>query len=192
MRLKYDYTCTDDGATTQWNYAPYPPDTDGFLYYYMPPGKPRIAGELRLRVTSSDDPASFGKGSDLLRLNGLPWSRPLYYLFKYYFPLYEKLREDQFIPDDLHRVLSTLPFGKPSYRRIHQRLYTLNDPLVLDLSQKSQYLFIVTERGMEVIMVSIFFDYRAICSVAPYTGAHLQKSPSLALTLCIDYFPWNL
>ena len=40
--------------------------------------KPRIAEELRLRVTSSDDPASFDSGSDLLRTDGLPWSRPLF------------------------------------------------------------------------------------------------------------------
>ena len=31
-------------------------------------------------VTSSDDPASFEIGSDLLRADGLQWSRPLYVL----------------------------------------------------------------------------------------------------------------
>ena len=31
-------------------HPPYPPDTKGFLYYSMSPGRPRIAGEVRLRV----------------------------------------------------------------------------------------------------------------------------------------------
>ena len=39
----------------------FPPDTKGFLYYSMSPERPCIAGELRFRVTSSDNPASFEK-----------------------------------------------------------------------------------------------------------------------------------
>ena len=63
---------------------PFPPDTKAFLYYSTPPGKPRIAGELRFRVTSSDDPASFESVSDLMKKNGETWSRPLFVLPKYY------------------------------------------------------------------------------------------------------------
>ena len=81
--------------------------------------KPRIAGELRLRVTSSDDPASFENGSGLLRIDGQPWSRPLCVLPKQYLSLYEKLREDRLVPDDLDAVLSTLPNKKLHYRLIH-------------------------------------------------------------------------
>ena len=68
----------------------------------MSPERPRILGlgELRLRVTSSDDPASFESGSDLLRRDGLPWRRPLYLLSTYFPPMYEKLREEQLVPDD--------------------------------------------------------------------------------------------
>ena len=39
--------------------GPYPTDTKAFLYYSTSREKPRIAGELRLRVISSDDAASF-------------------------------------------------------------------------------------------------------------------------------------
>ena len=56
------YDATLENGTQQL----YPPDTKAFLYYSMSPEKPRIAGELRLRVTSSDDVASFESGSDLL------------------------------------------------------------------------------------------------------------------------------
>jgi hypothetical protein len=71
----------------------------------MSPEKPRIAGNLRFRVTSSDDPSSFESGSDLLLVDGQPWSRPLHALPKYYLPLYDKLREEQLISDDLDKVL---------------------------------------------------------------------------------------
>ena len=85
----------------------YPSDTKAFLYYFTSPEIPRIAAELRLRIALSDDPASFESGSDLLRTDGLPWRRSLYALSQYYFPLFEKLREERLVPDDLDTVLST-------------------------------------------------------------------------------------
>ena len=74
-----------------------PPDTKAFLYYYTSREMPRIAGELRLRVVPSDDPASYEKGSDL-RFNGQMWSRSLYMLSKHNIPLYEKLKEERLFP----------------------------------------------------------------------------------------------
>ena len=66
----------------------YPPDTTTFLYYSTSPKRPPIAGELRLRVASSDDHASFESGFDLLTLDGQqPWSRLLYYVSKFCLPL---------------------------------------------------------------------------------------------------------
>ena len=73
----------------------FPSGTKAFLYYSMSPEKPRIAGELRLRVTSSDGPASFESESDLLRPNGQLWSRPLLRVSKHYPSLYENLREKE-------------------------------------------------------------------------------------------------
>ena len=55
-----------------------------------------------------DDPASFEIRSDLLRADGLQWSRPLYVL--------SMKTEGRMIciivPDDLDRVLLTLPLSK--------------------------------------------------------------------------------
>lgn len=93
--------------------SPFPSDTSAFLYYFTPPKKPRIAGELlvRLRVASSDDHASFESGSDLLRLDGQPWSHSLYPSLKIslYSVVCEKLRKDGLVPlaDDLDAVLLT-------------------------------------------------------------------------------------
>ncbi|KAM5537507.1 hypothetical protein V8D89_008834, partial [Ganoderma adspersum] len=54
------------------------PGTHGFLYYYVPPNSSPLAGELRFRVTSTRDPTSFARGSDLLTDRALPWRYPLY------------------------------------------------------------------------------------------------------------------
>jgi hypothetical protein len=148
----------------------YPPDTKAFLYYSMSPEKPRIAGELRLRVTSSDDPASFESGSDLLKSDGLPWSRPLYILSKFFLPLYEKLREERFVPDDLDRVLLTFPTARLSRSQI---LYTLNDTFIVDFSTLESYVFVITEQGVQSLSFTyMFYDNRGKYKCTPYTGAY--------------------
>ena len=98
--------------------------------------RPRIAGELRLRVASSDDPASFESGSDLLGLNGRPWSRSLFAVSKFYIPLpvYEILRKEHHVPDDLDAILSTFSPRSIISRNISQRLYSFNDTFTVDFS----------------------------------------------------------
>jgi hypothetical protein len=156
----------------------YPPNTKAFLYYSTAPGKPRIAGELRLRVASSDDFASFESGSDLLLLNGRLWARPLYTLSKFYVPLYEKLREDGLISDDLDTVLSTMPTEKILFRR-SKLFYTLYDTFVIDFSNISTIFIVVTEQGVErLLFENIFFDARGMCKSTPYTGAYTNRHHS--------------
>jgi hypothetical protein len=155
--------------------AAYPPDTKAFLYYYTSPEKPRMAGELRFRVASSDDPASFESGSDLMKTNGQAWSRPLFVLSKLYLPLYEKLREDLLVPDDLDVALSTFPRRFPRYR-ISQLLYTLNDTFIINFSATKHDVTFITEQGMETLRLRALFMERAARHL-PYTGG--SPSPSL-------------
>ena len=162
---------------------PYPADTIAFLYYSTSPEKPRISGELRLRVTSSDDAASFEGGSDLLQLDGRPWSRALPFLPKFHFPLYDKLREEGFVPDDLDRTLSILP---PKYNifRGRLRLYTLNDPFIIDFSKGPLTSLIITEKVIENMGIgNVLIDQRDKCRMTPYTGAHTNLYP-ISLLLC--------
>jgi hypothetical protein len=178
-RLCYD-TFLDSGTQI---YFPYPPDKEFYLYYFTPPEKPRIAAELRLRVTSIDQPASFKSGSDLLLRNGQPWSRPLYVLSNYYKPLYEKLREDRLIPDDLDAILSTSTPSLPSYNQ-NQLLYTLNDTFIVDFSRPFECLFVITEQGMKPIRFQTpFFDCRGDRSFKPYTGALSLDTPRLIVLM---------
>jgi hypothetical protein len=157
-------------------YLSFPSDTKAFLYYFTTPEKPPMAGELRLRVTSSDDPASFESGSDLLKPNGQPWSRPLYVVSRFYTPLYEKLREERLVPDDLDAVLSTFP--RISLSR--QFLYTLNDTFIVDFGASFQRLTVFTEQGMEELIFARLFIERRLRS-APYTGAYTNHHLSILL-----------
>ena len=170
-RLYYD--------DTSKTHIEYPPKTKAFLYYFASPKNPRIAGELRLRVTPNDDPAYFDKGFDLLRLNGHQvWSRPLYSLSKFYLPLYEKLREEGFVPDDLDAVLST--FSTRLTRS--QILYTLNDTFIVDFSRYSLFFTVITERGMEMLRFrEPFVECREIYKSAPYRGTYTNLRLSILL-----------
>ena len=153
-----------------------PPDTKVFLYFFNPPDKPNIAGELRLRVVSSDDPASFEGGSDFLRANGQIWSRSLYVLSKKYTPLYEILKEEKSVSDALDTVLSTLP----SIKLRSQPLYTLNDPFIIDFSNYSKNFTVITEQGVEIIrFTEPFWDAHQSCTVLPYTGAYTNDHLSI-------------
>jgi hypothetical protein len=162
----------------------YPPDTKSFLYYFTPPEKPRIAAELRLRATSGGDPTSFESGSDLLKPNGQPWSRPLCVLSKYYKPLYEKLREDRLVPDDLDAILSTFTSGFPRYNCQSQLLYTLNDTFIVDFSCTQHYFFVITEKSMKRLhFTTPFFEHRGGFKTFPYTGAFTNHHLSILVLI---------
>ena len=151
--------------------------------------KPPIAGELRLRVVSSNDTTSFESGSDLLRTDGRLWSRPIYHLSKYCPTLYEKLWEDRLIPDGLNRTLATLPSRILRYRRSHV-LYTLNDTFIVDFSQSKTAFLVITEQGVDSItFFNVFSDYRGICKGRPYTGAYTNHHLSILLYWL---FSWTL
>ena len=156
------------------HYPRYPPDTTAFLYYFTSSERPRIAGELRLRVASNDDHTSFESGFDLLRSNGRPWSRSLYSVSKYYTTLYEKLREDGLVSDDMTAVLSTLP---PRVCK-GQHLYTLNDTFFLDFSRKKQALSVITEQGMGNMQLTGLFQESHL-QKSFYTGAYTNNHLSI-------------
>jgi hypothetical protein len=162
-------------------HKPYPPDIKAFLYYSTSPIKPRIAGELRFRIARSDDPASFESGSDLLKSDGQPWSRPLFVLSKSYTHLYKKLVEDRLVPDDLDAALSTFATRFPKYD-IKQLFYTLNDTFIVEFSRLAQYFFVITEQGMDSLNLSgLFVDFRGGTKCKPYTGAYTNHHLSILL-----------
>jgi hypothetical protein len=160
---------------------PFPPDTKVFLYYSSLPEGHRIAGELRLRVTSQDDPASFDSGSDLMKPNGQPWSRQVFFLPKYYKSLYGKLREERLVSDDLDAVLSTFTPKLPKYNR-YQLIYTFNDTFIIDFMSRDHLLTVITEQGMETLLFTgPNHESRGRRIIRPYTGAYTNHRLSILL-----------
>ncbi|RPD58722.1 hypothetical protein L226DRAFT_311436 [Lentinus tigrinus ALCF2SS1-7] len=49
----------------------------GFLYFHRYPCAPPLSGEIRLRLTTSNDPSTFPSGVDYTSARGVPWCIPL-------------------------------------------------------------------------------------------------------------------
>ena len=128
--------------------------------------------------------------SDLLLANGRAWARPLYTLSKCYLPLYEKLREDRLISDDLDTVLSNLPSKLQLFRR-RNYFYTLNDTFVFDFSHDALIFFVITEQGVERLMLKQPFTDRRKTSEGivgrPYTGAYKMTSLGTPMFIILMY-----
>ena len=147
----------------------YPPEANVFLYYFAPPERPPISGELRMRVTSSDDPASFQSGYDLLKPSGQPWIRPVPVISKYYSSLYEQLREDKLVTDHLDEVLTTFSMAPPKYTS--QFIFTLNDPFIFDFSVNERFINVATEQGVESLrLYKTFINHPK--RISPYIGTY--------------------
>ncbi|TFK46224.1 hypothetical protein OE88DRAFT_1739672 [Heliocybe sulcata] len=54
--------------------TPFPPDSQGFLYWHLNPDAPPVSGQIRFRITKSSDPATFPCGRDLQLPNGRTWN----------------------------------------------------------------------------------------------------------------------
>ena len=62
--------------------------------------------------------------------------------------LYEKLREERLVSDDLDTVLSTFPLKNFSHP-LSRILYTLNDTFTVNFSSTELFLFVITEQGYD-------------------------------------------
>lgn len=94
-------------------------------------------GDLRFRVTPSSDPSSFNDGADLLQGDEIfPWNRPILRMAKSerYEYLCEQLVADGLISRELLercRLIWKNSSAYTFYRRPHQTLYHLNQPILL-------------------------------------------------------------
>ncbi|TFK46208.1 hypothetical protein OE88DRAFT_1043726 [Heliocybe sulcata] len=59
-------------------HIPFPPDSQGFIYWHLEPDAPPVSGQLRFRTTASSDPTSFPSGRDLQLPDGRTWNISLF------------------------------------------------------------------------------------------------------------------
>ncbi|RPD67567.1 hypothetical protein L226DRAFT_139531 [Lentinus tigrinus ALCF2SS1-7] len=80
LRIQVYSRYSNGSADLDFPGSPQPPSNrpldkppGGFLYYHQYPHAPPLAGELRFRITPSNDPGSFPFGVDLMTERGGPW-----------------------------------------------------------------------------------------------------------------------
>ncbi|KAF9031316.1 hypothetical protein BJ165DRAFT_1599301 [Panaeolus papilionaceus] len=141
-----------DSRSTQ--YIPFPSGTRGFLYYHSPSDRPRIAGQLRFRVTPSDDPASFSHGHDLTFSRTSPRSPTPWNIYcfnipnnKAYASLHSHLVNEGLVEGSLVAAIRKMrPIQKLDNGT--KFLFTLSDPFEIDYAKSPIIkLRAVTEYG---------------------------------------------
>lgn len=161
-----------------WSNQRFPPNCSGFLYYDAVDAEHPASGQIRFRVTGSPDPASFGRGHDLLRPNGRPWAIPLPNVScrKGYQALAALLVSSKLIPqstmDALAAMKSVLMAATPAVSRGNLRF-------VMDF-KAGTHLHMRVAQGTylhTIRLSSPMTDQRGGKNVEPYAGMALHASP---------------
>lgn len=104
----------------------YPNQSTGFFYYWTHPDLSPTGGQLRFRLTPTNDPLLFDSGSDLRKPNGIPWAIPVGRLFG--------LRDNPYAQMLLDDGLVSEDFIHSKYFRIYQKLRLGVHSVVLESS----------------------------------------------------------
>ncbi|KAK0232368.1 hypothetical protein EDD85DRAFT_847548 [Armillaria nabsnona] len=104
----------------------YPNQSTGFFYYWTHPDLSPTAGQLRFRLTPTNDPLLFESGSDLCKPNGIPWAIPVGRLFG--------LRDSPYVQMLFDDGLVSEDFIHSKYFRIYQKLRLGVHSVVLESS----------------------------------------------------------
>ena len=169
LRIHYDLNGKQDALI----HPPYPSETKAFLYCFMSPEKPRIAGELRLRVTTSDDRLSrVGWTSCEQMVN---YDRVHFMLFQILISSVSKTEGRTNFVSDNRQSFIDFAFNKP-YPRGHLS-YTLDDTFIVDFSCFSSSLLNKAWRGYHCLKY-----FRWSCNAEGYTlQVHIQIAISIIL-----------
>ncbi|TFK45340.1 hypothetical protein OE88DRAFT_1222537 [Heliocybe sulcata] len=96
-------------------YIPYPPESRGFFYWHLDQDAPPVTGQVRFRITTSSDPATFPSGRDLRLPDGDIWNISLLRIARY--TRYSGLRAHLFSEELVAaNVLDTAPNISASYQ----------------------------------------------------------------------------
>lgn len=168
-------SCTQISYSQKDGFIPFPPSTHGFFYYHRDPLLPPVAGEVRFRITRSQDPASFRTGHDLLRPSRRPWSIPLLSLTALRGPaaLREQLVADGIVDQALLLKCEQLVKGIRWTRTPSIALYSLDQPFIAHLDHPHQELYVVGADAIGRCQMQGIFGSRPSSSHswrAPYTG----------------------
>lgn len=175
MYIRY---CAQRGSPSGY-LTPFPTGTHGFLYFVPPPKNVPMASEIRLRITTSHDPASFAEGRDLLLPNHTPWCIPLLNVARIPSSAGLKellLRDGLTTTPILERCASIRAQGSriSTSRFIHS--FGQNFALDFDKSTCSHFHILAPADVLPKIVYDLFVDWRGSHKKTPYAGKALFPS----------------
>ncbi|EIW62442.1 uncharacterized protein TRAVEDRAFT_42808 [Trametes versicolor FP-101664 SS1] len=130
----------------------FPMHTHGYLYYHLAPNAPALSGQVRFRITPTNDPALFSSGEDLLGTDHFPWRLPLISLAtrKNYAGLFRRLRDDGLLSEHVVRAISSLPPGTAQLNACFSRIvHALGQPFLLVFGQTRQSFYFI---GIDTVL----------------------------------------
>ncbi|OJT11368.1 hypothetical protein TRAPUB_12113 [Trametes pubescens] len=153
----------------------FPHNARGYLYYYLAPNAPALSGQIRFRVTGTNDPALFSSGEDLLRADHLPWRIPVVSLprHKYYAALLRRLVDDGLVSEHLAQVASSSPCDVTSanVRSAPRIVHAFGQPFLPQFGQAAQPFYFI---GAETVLRANFVPLNIVSDTAGIWGATIK------------------
>ncbi|KAJ7456918.1 hypothetical protein FB451DRAFT_1275240 [Mycena latifolia] len=158
------------GGLMQHSDVPFPPDIQGFLYYYSVPNQSPFGGGIRFRVAKTPD--GFLEGHDLLMPHGLPWHIPIWEVCsrrRTHRYLCERLEADGFAPRQM-----LLAAEKANVDRDSVFITALGQPWVIDFQWEFIRIFLAAPSMHPVpALVSAPWFSKSSTFQAPFYGRGL-------------------
>ncbi|KAG6877534.1 hypothetical protein C0992_009734 [Termitomyces sp. T32_za158] len=123
--------------------------------------------QIRFRLTSSDDPTQFEKGTDLFDACGQPWNIDIRQLAFSLHALKAQLCRDGYV--EITKAISRLlPAAAPS--RCKRILYYLEQPFVIDMTK--QYIIVLFSMPDKVVSTDFAFSSDLTGKIRSHTGIY--------------------
>lgn len=167
--------------------TPFPPDARGFLYYHTPPDLPPMAGELRFRMTTSDDPSSFLAGSDMLGVHGNPWNIRIARISatETMTPVRRLLLQEGLIDDHALESVKTIAGAIKRFHNDDGILYALKQPFTVKYESRDIRLVSAgPEHCIKFAIQGIGREMRGGVIRRPYSGMYVSISAGSTMTSC--------
>jgi hypothetical protein len=155
----------------------FPDRTQGFFYYHNPLRNIQTSGEVRFRITTSNDPSTFASGTDLLGLTSQPWRLPLMDIAtaKQYNGLRQLLLEDDLVAAEVIQQCVRIcddwnvPDNSSQRRRF---IHSFGQLFYVEFGSHGLTLFVVTNDSCPKVYIKrLFIDHGR----APFSGKSTEK-----------------
>lgn len=182
----YDYEYDTHHGKNQTISHPFPEYARGFLYYHPPPDHvPQTAGDVRFRVTPSDDPSSFSEGFDLRRPNGALWrehllffTRDIHKPISKYHAMRQLLLDDGLVtPQLLEKCKDLMMRAGQGIVRQSRIIHSVGQLFPIDFNVAHLSTYVLTEDALQPMTItSPFTMTMRNRPIVPFGGKYIFRS----------------